>query len=341
MAFINDIVINITRGTAALRQQEFNPLFMGSGAIASGVVVATELTDLVDAGYLTTDPEYLMASAAFAQTPRPETIKVIRKVDAETYTAALATYKTTDNAWWAICIDSRGKADLNEAGTFANANKKYFFGGSDDITALDNRNIDREAYIIHDNLDTDYPECALVGQNIPKTPGSFTYKWKRLSGQNASTFTSTQLTAIRTNNGIALQEQSGQTFTNEGISTSGEFIDVIHGQDWVEDQLKIEILGLMLNNDKISLDDTGIAQVEAKVRGVMKRAGDNGIIAEAKNEADLEKSDDKKYMYQVTTPIRADLSTADKTARILRDVKFVYFLAGAIHKVFVAGLITV
>ena len=280
MAFINDIVINISRGTIGLTEKSFTPLIMGKGTgalVASGVQTVTELTDLTSLGYGTTDPEYLMTSAMFAQSPRPESVKVIRV--SGTYATELATLITTDNDWYGICIDSRAKADLQGAGTWANSNKKFFFGGTSDLTALTDRNIDREAYLIHDNLLADYPECAWVGQNMPKQPGSITWKWKSLSGQNASTFTSTQLNTIRTNNGQALQTQAGATYVNEGKTTSGEFIDIIHGQDWVDDQLQIGLLALFVNNDKIAMDDSGIALVEGGVRDVLKRAGDNSIIA--------------------------------------------------------------
>ena len=73
----------------------------------------------------------------------------------------------------------------------------------------------------------------------------------------------------------------------------------------------------------------------------MKSAGDNGIIAQAISEDDLEFSDDKTYMYQVTVPLRSATSSVDRANRELKDVKFTYYLAGAIHKVTVTGKITV
>ena len=342
MSFINDIIINISRGTIGLTQQAFTPLIMGKGTgalVASGVQTVTELTDLTDLGYLTTDPEYLMTSAMFAQSPRPESVKVIRV--SGTYATELATLITTDTSWYSICIDSRAKADLQAVGTWANSNKKFFFGCSSDLTALTSRNVDREAYLIHDNVPADYPECAWAGQNMPKQPGSITWKWKVLSGQNASNFTSTQLNTIRTENGQALQSQAGSIYVNEGKTTSGEYIDIIHGQDWVEDQLNVGLLSLFLNNDKIAMDDPGIALVEGVVRDVLKRAGDNSIIARAESEADFLLSDDKIYIYQVTVPQRSEISTANRAARTLSDVKFTYTTAGAIHKVQVTGKITV
>lgn len=337
MSFIQDIVINISRATKGLKQSQRTPLVLvSSGTSAAEPEVITELSDVTDLGYSTSSAPYEMIAAMFAQSPRPS--RVYLMVTDQDYVDELADLVESID-FRAIVIDSRAEVDLNAVGTWANSNKKFFFGCTSGVPSA--RNVDREAYLIHNNSADDYPECAWVGQNAPKTPGSFTWKWKVLNGQNASTFTGTQLTAIRDLDMQALQEQAGAIYVNEGKTTSGEFIDIIDGQDWVEEQLELEILSAFLNNAKISLDDTGISIIEGKIRSVLKRAGDNGIIARAVSKADLELSDDKQYMYQVTVPKRADLSTTDKSNRILSGVEFVYYVAGAIHKTTITGLITV
>jgi hypothetical protein len=340
-AFINDVVVSISRGTLSLQQRSFDPLIVGSGVPVgqSGIIDVAELTDLIDEGYLTTDEEYKMVSAMFAQSPRPEICRVYRKPAATDYATALATIQASDQAWYALNIQSRTKADLQAVGAWANSNGKMFIGCSSDETVLAARSYDREAYIIHD-APASYPDCAWVGKCISQQPGSITWKWKVLIGQVAANYTLTQLNQIRTDKGQAIQSQAGASFVNEGQVTSGEYIDVIQGQDWVEDQIKTGLLSLFLNNGRISLDDTGIAQSKSVVVNVMKSAGDYGIIARAVSDADLQKSDDNKYMYKVTVPQRSDISSANLTARILPDVKFVYYLAGAIHKTIVTGYIT-
>lgn len=341
MAFLNDITINISAGTLGLQELVFRPLIMGSGAVASGVVVAESLTDLTDAGYLATDEEYLMASAMWAQSPSPSDIAVIRKVAGDPYATALTALRLTYDDWYTVCIESRLKADLNLVGTWANSNKKLFIGGSSDETSGATRNVNREAYLIHNNAIADYPDCAWVGKMIPKVPGSATWKWKILSGQSASTFTSTQLNTIRTNNTQAIQNQKGAIFVNEGITTAGEYIDLTVAQDWVEDQISVGLLSLFTKNDKVAFDDRGIAQIEGVVRDVLKRAGDNGIIAAAVSEADMALSDDKTYIYKVTTVSRADTSANNRATRTYEGISFVYTTAGAIHEVTVTGLIQV
>jgi hypothetical protein len=339
MAFINDIVIDIRNGARGLTQKSFRPIIVKSGSgVGFDKYIITELTDLVDAGISTSSDIYLMASAMLAQSPRPEDVMVV--IGSGTLGETLDTALATDDNFYGITIPERTKVAGQAAGDFALANKKMFFGSSSDLTILDSRNNKREAYLLHSDP-TDYPEAAWVGQNLPKQPGSATWKWKVLDGQVESGFSSTQLNTIRTNNGNALQEQKGQVFTNEGITTSGDYIDTTIGTDWVEDQLNIELLSLFINNDKISLDNTGIERVAAVVRSALKRAGDAGIIARATTESEFKKSDDKFYMYQVFSPKREDLATNDIATRTLRGISFVYYLAGAIHEARISGLITV
>ncbi len=340
MAAIKDIVINISKGTKGLSKQVFRPLIVGSDTAEITVEIVSELADLITAGYLSTDPEYLQMAAMLAQSPRPVDVAVYRKATATTYTDALDALVLTFTAFWGIVIGSRIEADLNSVGTWANSNKRFFFGGINDVDAGNARNLDREAYIIHDASPVEYPDGAIVGQSLPKQPGSFTFKWKQLSGISASGYTLTELNTVRSNNTQAMQEQAGAIYLNEGISTSGEFIDVIHGMDWVEDQLNVDLLSLMINNEKVPFDDRGIAQVEGVIRGVMKRSGEAGIIAAAVSEADMLKSDDKKFQYKVTVPRAADVTANDKANRELTGVEFIYYLAGAIHKTTITGLIT-
>ncbi len=363
MAYIQDINVNIIKGTMALAQKGFGlPLILGAseetnlqGQCKQYASVAEVVED-----YAAGSAEYAMAGAMFSQEPSPKTVLIYARtkdsggVISGTITAALDDALEKNPAFYAVFIPERTKTDLYEAGTWASDNKKFFFGCTDDITALTGRNNEREAFLIHDKPDSytitidgqstvfyTYPECAWAGQNLPKDPGSITWKWKSLNNQIAANFTSTELGTIREDKGQTITEIGGVPVVNEGITTKGEYIDVIRGQDWVKARIEEGLYQLFISNDKIPMDNTGIAQVEGVVRSVLKQAGNMGIIARATTEAELANSDDKEYMYKVTVPKREDLSMNDRAARKLSGVHFVYWLAGAIHEAQVQGKITV
>jgi len=343
MPFLQDIDVSIASGSARVAQAGFRPLVMGTGVAEITMVVVEDLTDVVSAGYTDADDEYKMCAQMFAQSPSPSEITVYRKLAATDWDAALTALLlivTTDNDFWSICISSRVAADLNTVGTWAGSNDRFFFGAVNDVTAGNARNVDREAYLISDTA-TEFPECAWVGETIPQAPGSLTYKWKHPSGITAAGYTKTELQTVRTNNTQAPQNQAGVININEGIATSGEYIDAIWGRDWIKAEIVIEILQLMLNNPKIALDNPGIARVEAKIRKVLDQAGVNGIIAAATTKAEQANSDDNVYQYKVNMPLRQDIPTADLAARKLTGVTFSYILAGAIHEVVVNGVVTI
>ena len=83
-----------------------------------------------------------------------------------------------------------------------------------------------------------------------------------------------------------------------------------------------------MSNDKVPFTDPGIAQVEGAVRGVLNQSVGQGILSE-----DPE--------FTVTVPKAADVSTVDKSNRLLPDVKFTGTLAGAIHEVDIDGTVSV
>lgn len=469
MAFIQDINVSIASGTARAERIGFRPLVMGSDTAEITEIVASELSDLVTAGYATTDPEYLMASAMFAQNPSPADILVYRKADdrggyqeisstpltfvgetvpaitantydldvtidggglnqlaiaiavtddwftiaaalqaalrtatgstetivitngrirctsattggsssvliaagtagsgggdlltkidtltdmtttiesavaggAQLYSEALAiliTRLTNANQFRTVCIDSRTLSDLNDVGTWASANEKLFFGGIDNVLAGSGRNLEGEAYLISSSQ-AEFPECAWVGKNIGKVPGSNTWKWQVLAGVTAANYSLTDLNTIRSLKTQAPTNQAGLIYVNEGFVTSGEYIDVILGRMWIAEELEARLLELYLNEEKVPMDDPGIMQTENVIRRVLKEAGVNGIIAVAASKADQANSDDGEYQFKIVSPLSSEISASDKAARKLA-ISFSYILAGAQHEVTVTGKVT-
>ena len=343
MARIQDISISITSGAKALEKKSFSkPLILGSPSAEGGTYKEyAELPDIAE-DFGTTTPEYKMASAIFQQNNRPSIIALYRREEGDTIEQSLNKVTAINNSWYGLLIPEREAVYLNRAGAWAQSNRKFFFGCSDDVTAVNKLTIirDRDARLIHSSP-LDFPDCAWVGRCLASQPGSLTWKWKTLIGQSVCNFGITDLNYIRANHGQALQEQSGQVFTNEGITTAGEYIDVIIGMDWIESELQTGLLGLFLNNDIISFDNVGISQVESVFIDVFSRAGKNKIVAEATTESELAESYDGRYLFWLNIPEREDVSANDRALRLLSGCEFEYTLAGAIHEVKVKGKIII
>lgn len=345
MAYINDLNIQITLATKPLTLQGFSRiLILGNRTSPNNLIghygVYSDLASMVAAGFSNSDPEYKMAALIFAQSPCPSDIAVHIHSAAVDIDDALDTLILTHNDWYGLLITSRDVDDLHTAGTWALGNEKLFIGCTDSIDALTGRNNIREAYLIHDKA-TDYPEAAWAGMCFPQPIGSITWKWKSPTGVVASNFTLTQLNAIRSNKGQTFSERNGVVYSDEGITTGGEYIDVIMSRDYIKARLGESLFALQTRIGKIPFDDTGGAMIESAIREVLRQAGKQGIIAKAVSEADKKLSDEGEYMFTVYVPPRSEVPENDRAQRKWSGITFSFTLAGAVHITQVSGTITI
>ena len=303
----------------------------------------TDTAEMITFGYLSTDEEFLNAEQLLAQDRRPPSFAVhSRNTDdpaEDTITESLNKLILTENRWYFLLVVETDKASIQEAADFAASNEKLAVTNTPDITAFEGRNNIRETYIIHDKAATELPAAAWVGRIAPTTPGSVNWKWKQLNNVTAGNFTTTQLLAIRAGNAQALEESRGRTFTNGGITTGGEFNDIIRGRDFLNSRLFEELLLLFTNAEKVGLDDPGIGEVITVVRAVLKEVSGNDFVAAVSSEADQKNSDDGKFQYQVSGPTFAEIPLTDKANRNLPDVKFTLVPKVAINTLTINGTI--
>jgi len=175
-AFKQYINVNIVPGSTALKAKSFLPLIMGSGTSAIGVQTISEASQLLSFGYLITDTEFKMALALFSQLPSPAECKVVRKLAATAYDAALIALADSDPDFYLILIGSEIEADLNLVGTYADSTERVFVGRNRSTGAGNGRNVNRELYVIHDLLKTvavaklSSEPLAFIGATVPAIP---------------------------------------------------------------------------------------------------------------------------------------------------------------------------
>lgn len=354
----NIVTVQITKETAAVSQASFDRiLIVGSNPTFSGrtkLYSATALSDLAsDLSGGASDPEYLMAQAIVAQNPRVTEFKVgkIEVGDAD-LTATLNAIIAEDSDWYGLVTTTRTKADQLLAAAFVEANKKIYVAASaeadivDTTDASDSTSLaavfkdnayDRSAVVYLSAAASAYPDAALLGKILPFTAGSYTAKFKTLAGITVDSLTASQVTNATDKNANVYIEIGGRNMITEGTVGSGEFIDVTIFIDWLESRIKESVFSLLAKTKKVPYTNAGIAQIENEVQGVLQIGQDNGGISPTEFDAD----DNQIGGYFTSVPALADISSADKTARLLKNVNFVAFLAGAIHNVQINGTITV
>lgn len=260
----------------------------------------------------------------------------------ETVATSLAQIEIENSDWYALLLTDNAQATVEAVAAWAEPRVKLYGVSSSQTTitstsdALDTTsiaakmkasNFDRSFVAVSDTPEN-FLEAAWFGDMLPRDPGSATWKFKNLNGQVADDWTSTESTNARDKNANTYETIGGVDITREGTVASGEFIDIIRGIDWLTARIQEAVYATLVNSPKVSYTDAGITIIQNDVAGVLALAVDRGVLA-----ADPAPT--------TTVPKVADTAQADRTARLLRDVKFTARLAGAIHKVDIDGTLTV
>ena len=252
--------------------------------------------------------------------------------------ADLAAIALERNDWYAFVTLFNSKALVEVGAAYALANKKLYAAqtcdgavpntvssGTDDVgEALASINSNKVA-LIYSPAPADFADAAALGRCLPIEPGEETWKFKTLAGVPTSSFTGTQRANMRAKRCNFYEATAGVSMLEEGITSSGSYIDAVRYLDFLEAKLQERIFTKLSTPNKVPYNDRGIAIVEGEVRGQLE--GDETREALLPG-------------WSVSVPKASSAAPADRTARVLRNVTFSAVYAGAIHKVLINGTVT-
>tara|TARA_R110002012_G_scaffold215674_6_gene386734 strand:- start:6053 stop:7327 length:1275 start_codon:yes stop_codon:yes gene_type:complete len=262
----------------------------------------------------------------------------------ETWANAIQKCFDFNSTWYALAITSAVEADILSAAGKIEVLKRIFLARSSDADNLDSADTgsilyqlkqlgyDRTFTIYNGDTANYFADAAWLGRQLPTTPGSSNWAFKSLTGIIADDLLSSQSSAVFTNNGNTYETFAGQSITRYGKVASGEWIDIIRGADWLQARLQENLYSTLINVEKIPYTDAGGDIIENKIREILDEGVENDFIA-----ADA----DGVGKYKITVPDVADISSADKLARLFSGVSFTATLAGAVNKIAISGNLSV
>lgn len=342
---IEDIVnVTISRQTTPVSRAAFGTLLVVGqhSNFAERIRYYTDPDSLLDDGFSASDDVYIAVNAAFSQSPRPTRVGVGRKDagDAD-WATTLAALRDENDEWYGLVVVDHDEAAVLEIAAWVEAQRKIFGTSGSNAEVLDATpspediasqlealGYARTFFFFHEDADDLFPEAAWIGKQLPKDPGTETWKFKTLAGVTASELTDSEALAAINKNVNIYQTIGGVDITREGKMAEGEFIDVIHGVDWLQARMTERIYSRLVNLPKVPYTDSGIAVIEAEIRAQLQDGVDVGFLA----------SDPAPT---VSVPKAADVSANDKANRTLNGVTFAATLAGAVHAVTIQGTVTV
>jgi len=187
----------------------------------------------------------------------------------------------------------------------------------------------RSALIYHANA-KQYANAAWVGRVLPYDPGSATWAFKTLSGVTVDKIQPSQRTLAENRNLNIYIPVGGVDITHPGRMSSGDWIDIVIGIDYMEARIRERVFGLLAGAAKIPYNDVGISVIGAALLGVLTDAANKGIIEQSS--------------IDITLPTYAELQFTnypDVQNRHLPNIHFTATLIGAIQKVTIRGVVSV
>lgn len=242
-----------------------------------------------------------------------------------------------DGDWYALILANQPEADINAAATWVEAQTKIFLANSPDYAIITSATTDvmsdietgaysRTSMWFH-KFPGEYLGAAVLGDILPRAPGSYTAHMKNLSGVSVDDIKSASITFINDKTGNYYVEIGGSNRTFNGQMGSGDFIDTIVFGDWLKARMQERLLGILFNSPKLPYTRGGLAVIESEIRAQLLEGARVGGL-------NLETSP------VISIPDLADISANDKANRIVQNVTFSATLAGAIHKIVINGTLT-
>lgn len=245
-----------------------------------------------------------------------------------------------DSDWYGLLLDSNSKAEVVAAAAWVETNKRIFVANSSDSACFNSGSTTDVAYVLkaaaYDRtavlFDADDTmggsAAAWMGKTFPYDPGSLTWSFKTLAGVSADALTTAKTSALANKKCNFYTTVAGLNVTQWGTVASGEFLDITHGIDWLESEMKIQVFAALVNNPKLPYTKNGINVIVGIMKGVLRAGVRAGLLA------------DDEFL-TVTAPELADIDATTRGTRLLPDMEFGGTLAGAIHSTQLSGTLSV
>lgn len=252
----------------------------------------------------------------------------------ETYVDALAAVTVVNDVWYALVADTHVVADVMALATAIQARRKIFGTSTSDSNftspthigaQLDADSLNRTFWIYLAQADTDYPEAAWIGAQLPYTPGSNDWDFKRAAGVTVSNVSDNQRTNIRAINGNMYTTVAGLNMFQDGNMSDGTPIDEIVFIDWLYARLQEGIFFRLANSLKVPFTNPGLLRIENEIRSVLAQAETNGGIDRG---------------WTVSTPDVLSISPTLRAQRTAGTFVFRARLQGSIRRVIISGFLS-
>lgn len=273
----------------------------------------------------------------------PGALKISQTHSASGLSTELDAILLEDSSWYEVHTLYNSTAYALAVAAWAEANERIYVldvndtdaitvaeaSGTDTLKQLFDLGYANTMYSYHPNPAAMF-SAAWMGRWLPTDPGKATTKFKTLSGVEAVSLSTTHRNNLVARRANSYQTIAGRNITWEGTvgSTTNRFLDMTRNLHWLKDEFSKVVYETMAGADIVPYTAQGIAQIAGALRGsATGKAVAQGVL-----------SDDPLPV--VTAPKITDVDAADKSDRVLRNVKVNGTAQGGLHKVVVTASVS-
>lgn len=264
---------------------------------------------------------------------------IVEAVPSESIGDSITAVQEANDSWYALLNSNHGTSNILSIAATIEAKKKIYITSTQDAAVkgisttdvasqLKDLGYNRTALLYSDKADTEYPEAAWAGGQLPEQPGSNTWAYKTLVGVSVSKLSDTETSNLNNKNVSTFEEIGGIRATTGGLLSSGEYIDIIIAVDWLESRIRENVWFRLVNSKKLPFTAAGAAVIEGELRRVLAEGIAVGALADSPAPT-------------VSVPNVLNLDPNLRAMRRLENVTFEARLAGAIHFAKISGTLVV
>lgn len=263
---------------------------------------------------------------------------------ADALTNALGT-----NGWYCICPVGLTKEQVKEVIEWTETqNKLCGYIDDDPDHPIVQAGIYMRSYPVFPKVTLNQPDeevplenkygmaIAMAAKAMNFHAGEETWALKPLAAVTPSKLNSTAINKMKAANFNYVLTVASKNITQGGMTNSGEWIDIVRFRDWLQNDMQVRVVNLLVTNKKIPYTDGGIALVQNQMIASLKDGQRYGGISPT--EYDEDGNEIPGFVTHV--PLAANIPATKKASRTLEDVSFEARLAGAIHMVTIKGTLT-
>lgn len=319
MSRLNDFKSIIKLSTAAEVRKEFGGILLFETDTDHPYTTYKDLPAVL-LDFANTTDTYKMAARIFNQELSPSGISIVGDASATPAEITAKLDTLINKNWYGLVCTDNATATITALDAWVDDQEKVYVVTTQLLTDISVPTSKRTFIGFHHAADA-YVMEGLLSIMLTNPIGSATAKFKKVLGVTEAVITDPELATLRAAHGVTYIEEMGNLETTGSQTASGEYFDVVLGEDWINYNMEKEMHDLAVKVPKIGYSGDGIASLVGVATNVLSKAALQGIILIENNVP----------QFSITSIDRADVSQADRAVRKYNGINWSAYLAGAIE----------